>query len=1032
MSVITSSDIKIISNFSYDKILNMTIKQVMNEHSTAHFECIIKYSQKEKIIERFSEDTIIRIEDSNNILFAGYITDAKVKRVGDEYFTLCVDLISTSILLDKVKKSRSFQDTSETIGSIANLMVSEMGGSLSNNLAKDRAIQNILLQYNETNWEFTKRLASLNNESIYPIINTSYPYISLGLPNGSSKKIKLNSSSYKKGFSKRFYKIYSDTDISYRKNYIYYKVTSRNNYSIGSLVEFKGNDYYICEKEANLIRDELIFTYTLGKKELLTVPTSYNENIIGLTLKGSVLNVQGEKIKVKLEIDKNQSTQTAYEFHYTPTSGNLMYSMPEKGETVLLYFSSKEESSAQIISTLRTNESKCTDSSEKKLITPKNKALVFNNNSLYLKLDMNDDGCSYIKLLDDSGILFNSKQKINISALKKLILKGLNINLSSPIKIAMFQGNDGSTYVDFQGDVNVSSENSHSDIEGELKLVYPRIIDAPEEVEFDYGSWIGNILWGLAAVAAVAVVAGIITLATGGTGALVAGALIGGTMAVIGKARSDLKSGNVSSAGRYIAVGGVGAIVGAITSGGGAYLSKLGYGSAKLIARRIGFEVAASGLGYAANTIASGDDMSLGGAGLSVAVSLATFGIFEGKNIYNSAWRNYGQNVANNASRNLATSVTVEEADNICATAANRYSQSVAEQTAKTNAYNAAQEAFDRTYAEVIDATAEANVHEGAEQYAQRVAQAEAAHEAAKEAQRRAARELASANTNVNAASNALDDAIRQADLARQVDYGEHLASYYSHHLPSQQELDDAFNASIKDSLIDGGKQQAVSSAIEYGLDNTGLFGSEGVNLTNAPKDIKGNKNTVPKSSSDNIEGDKKKEIEKYRKEIEERQDGQQEMYVSRGALLFCKYGTHSRRLDLEEDHGYRVSYSPDGTYMQPFINYKDTKYGENHGNVKFFGVCQCPDPPEGNEVILVKDKRLKDDGSGEENVKGPKCRALLDSVWLDAKEDKVLGGNGEYAVTTRSFLFCKRGGIIEIYSSGQEYTGDEDDGKKK
>lgn len=1019
MSVITSSDIKIISNFSYDKILNMTIKQVMNEHSTAYFECIIKYSQKEKIIEKFSEDTIIRIEDSNNILFAGYITDTKVKRVGDEYFTLCVDLISTSILLDKVKKSRSFQDTSETIGSIANLMVFEMGGSLSNNLAKDRAIQNILLQYNETNWEFTKRLASLNNESIYPIINTSYPYISLGLPKGSSKKIKLNSSSYKKGFSKRFYKIYSDMDISSRKNYIYYKVTSRNNYSIGSLVEFKGNDYYICEKEANLIRDELIFTYTLGKKELLTVPTSYNENIIGLTLKGSVLNVQGEKIKVKLEIDKNQSTQTAYEFHYTPTSGNLMYSMPEKGETVLLYFSSKEESSAQIISTLRTNESKCTDSSEKKLTTPKNKALVFNNNSLYLKLDMNDDGCSYIKLLDDTGILFNSKQKINISALKKMILKGLNINLSSPIKIAMFQGNDGSTYVDFQGDVNVSSENSHSDIEGELKLVYPRIIDAPEEVEFDYESWIKNILWGLAAVAAVVVVA----VVTCGTGGIAAAALVGGIAAVVGKARSDLNSGNVSSAGRYVAVGGVGAIVGALTSGGGEYLSQLGYGSAKLIAGRLGYEATAAGLGYVANSLAAGDDMSLGGAGISVIASVATFGIFEGKTIYNSAARNYGQNIANNASRNLASSITVEEADNICASAANRYSQSVAEQTAKTNAYNAAQEAFDRTYAEVIDATAEANVHEGAEQYAQRVAQAEAAHEAAKEAQTRAARELASANTNVNAASSALDDAIRQSGLARQVDYGEHLASYYSHQLAAQQPL-------IKNSLADAGVQQVISSKIESGLDNTGLFGSDEVDLTNPPKDINGNKNTVPKSSSDNIEGDKKKEIEKYRKEIAERQDGQQEMYVSRGALLFCKYGTHSRRLDLEEDHGYRVSYSPDGTYMQPFINYKDTKYGEEHGNVKFFGICQCPDPPEGDDIILVKDKRLKDDGSGEENVKGPKCTALLDSVWLDAKEDKVLGGDGEYAVTTRSFLFCKRGGIIEIYSSGQEYTGAEDENK--
>ena len=53
--------------------------------------------------------------------------------------------------------------------------------------------------------------------------------------------------------------------------------------------------------------------------------------------------------------------------------------------------------------------------------------------------------------------------------------------------------------------------------------------------------------------------------------------------------------------------------------------------------------------------------------------------------------------------------------------------------------------------------------------------------------------------------------------------------------------------------------------------------------------------------------------------------------------------------------------------------------------------------------------------------VTGTPCIPNIVGVWEDTHAETHMGKEGEEALTTRSFLVCSYGGLIEIIRSGQE-----------
>lgn len=175
----------------------------------------------------------------------------------------------------------------------------------------------------------------------------------------------------------------------------------------------------------------------------------------------------------------------------------------------------------------------------------------------------------------------------------------------------------------------------------------------------------------------------------------------------------------------------------------------------------------------------------------------------------------------------------------------------------------------------------------------------------------------------------------------------------------------------------------------------------------------------ISNHSQESREGDAET-IEKmaiYQAEHREKQDA----YVVRGGRIKCQYGSHCRQLNLPRCHGVYVC-------NQPVMFKKDCVAGTEGAelNIRTFGVCSSPDNDTGGSVCLQKETEPNPDGSFPDEkasgtVTGTPCIPEIIGEWDDCHVDTHIGIEGEEALTTKSFLVCRYGGLIEIIRSGQE-----------
>lgn len=148
--------------------------------------------------------------------------------------------------------------------------------------------------------------------------------------------------------------------------------------------------------------------------------------------------------------------------------------------------------------------------------------------------------------------------------------------------------------------------------------------------------------------------------------------------------------------------------------------------------------------------------------------------------------------------------------------------------------------------------------------------------------------------------------------------------------------------------------------------------------------------------------------------------------YVTRGARMHCDCGSHTRRLNIINDHGWIINHYGDD-YNHPIANEDD--YKENV-NIKSFGICGSSKMKSNNTITLYAEGEGESDDA--KTVTGSPCTPLFDTKWQDTKEDSEVnsetdGKVGSKMLTTNSCLVCRYGGIIQFISSGLEYEGELD-----
>lgn len=371
--------------------------------------------------------------DENGVaepLFTGIVTAGEIT-VENGVKTLHVIIKTGSFLLDIQEHIRTFQSSKITYDSLLNTMM--LGYNIVPKFIMKKGIEKntagFLCQYHETDWQFARRLASYCHTWLYPNEVGEGIKFYFGLPAGENKGA------------------ICPTEYSVHQNNknITYKVRLRDLFHIGDKVLFKSQTMLVLSRETIWEHEELYHIYELGTQEKEQKSPIYNNDLIGVSLAGTVTGVRGTQVTISVMEDENKAASGSREFSYATVysspDGTGWYCMPEIGDSVRLYFPSQDEQQAYVFNSThltsenpneRTNpDYKSIKNKQGKEILLKPDAILVTNNA-GMSLELSDE--KGISIISDKKIILKSEESIEITS------EDGQIDITAAEKIALCQG----------------------------------------------------------------------------------------------------------------------------------------------------------------------------------------------------------------------------------------------------------------------------------------------------------------------------------------------------------------------------------------------------------------------------------------------------------------------------------------------------------------------------------------------------------------------------------------------------------------
>ena len=562
------SDLKFISAFAMEKILDFQTWEDPGEHARGNFRLLLS----ENGTDINSMNAPIQLLGQGNTagaLFSGYPEKVEIKEERG-YRIADIQAVSGTILLDQKKSNRVFQKKVQTYMGIAGIVTADTEHSACILPGSDMRTGGTLIQYQETDWRFLKRMASQLGLSLVPDTSYYYPRFYLGLPEGEKRELG-EIISCDLCFDGRYYAV-SGKCLVDREDFICYDVVTRTSLSLGDRVTYEGRELLVSRKKTELAGGEVIFTYRLAGNSYAWVPWEDNPDYTGMSFVGSIVGTQGEQVEVAFDIDKTAAGGNRYGF--APATGNLMYCMPQKGTKTSLYIGNGDEAQGIATGCIRTNGSTCegTGSPEKKSFRSEHgKGMDLYPQRMGLdggetgKITFEDETGTTIE--SNGGLVLMAKEGIRLESMTGIAMQGMSDIM------ALYS--EGASSLCVNGSVDMLGKMTG--LAGTVYQKYDPFEDAPQEGEFDWGGFARNLVMGLAVGAACIALAVFLP----GIGTVAAGALFGAGMGAISAsvvgAVNDYSSGNVRSLGEATRDMVISMVTGAITGAIGAAFPALNW-----------------------------------------------------------------------------------------------------------------------------------------------------------------------------------------------------------------------------------------------------------------------------------------------------------------------------------------------------------------------------------------------------------------------------------------------------------------------
>ena len=444
--------------YEFISILEVTGRKAANEHATLYVKGHIAADGDEYVLRSSAGQSVTFTAsdwDGDKKIFNGIISDINI-HTENEMRILTVSVISRSTLMDLDRYIRTFQDSNMTYATVTsrmeevnpdfNFLWPTHGGE---------PIGSMTVQYYETDWKYSIRLAGRLGTVVVPDYLLDEPYISIGMPKRPAKP-GINAISYNVRKNMQKYRDSKPNGGFSERDSVSYIVKSREIFDLCDPIPFQELNLFVYSIDTKYEGDQLVHYYTLKEEGGFFTPRIYNESLTGISLRGEVKEIQQDQVRVYVNDDVEQTEHKwfAYASPFTQPGGQGWYFMPEIGDDIRLQFPSEKEDDGYVLSAAHIIHGNRVDPEVKFIRTIYGQKIQFDPEKILI-----DDGeGSSITMHKDIGITMESDKDIIIEAQS-------NITMAAEGKVIMYGGNGivlqkGDSVISVDDAIDISSEHT--------------------------------------------------------------------------------------------------------------------------------------------------------------------------------------------------------------------------------------------------------------------------------------------------------------------------------------------------------------------------------------------------------------------------------------------------------------------------------------------------------------------------------------------------------------------------------------------
>ncbi|MFT8349067.1 DUF6531 domain-containing protein, partial [Clostridium saccharoperbutylacetonicum] len=357
--MLTYKSLKIETPYNALQVEDIDIVYPINDHAYLKVKLLIEDGKiLEYLNKNVSEEkiTVARIEETGEEtkLFLGKISEVFMTYESNVQ-VMEIHAISYTKEFDIKKNSRTFCDLDMTYQKvITKVLEAYANKAFTDSITNGQAIGEFVLQYEETDWEFLRRIASHFNGVLLAEATEEYGRFHFGIPelnnnveiNKEDYEVVKNIDSYNQhtamGFEENFLQEYTNWDI-----------ISSIKLTLGEKVLFNKIECVVAKIHIEVYKEEIRTIYTLGLQRGLRTSLKVNHKIFGMSIPATVKNVKGNTMSVHFEIDPVYEVGSNQKYFTYAIESSAWYCMPEKESQVHIYFPTNDEKGAIAVHAVR-------------------------------------------------------------------------------------------------------------------------------------------------------------------------------------------------------------------------------------------------------------------------------------------------------------------------------------------------------------------------------------------------------------------------------------------------------------------------------------------------------------------------------------------------------------------------------------------------------------------------------------------------------------------------------------------------------